>query len=253
MSEVAALDTGTAAQGATGTTIPPEGETGTRLYAGKYKTLEDMEKGYEEAQKLATREAQRAAEAERKARDSEMKAEIARQINEQAKLDAKANGTTIEEARARLKGEYAERLKDLDNLPDALIDLGERTAGAARKAMEDKSAELERKLSELHEQLADVQVISTPEYQENRNHIEVLAKTFGCSRKKALETFQAMAKEVTFAPVGAASPGSTAESRPSANAGKSVNLRHLNARERQMCVNMGWSSERIEKEMVAAD
>jgi len=248
--DVDATDTGSdATQTATAGATPPEDtETGSsRLLAGKYKSQEDLEQGYLESQKLATKEAQRASAAEKALQEANTVALLQKTLAEQAKIAADAHGTSVADERAALEAQYEEMTGNWDKPAKAIFDMAERVSKANERDISAREAKLRKELDELRSSFSEMQVTQNPVYQQNRKAIDRLKTMLGVSPSKALEAFEAMAEEVDFKPTGAPAPGSTANSRPAGGA-KGPKMRALNAEEIKSLQAAGLSDEEIANE-----
>lgn len=80
--------------------VVEESQPSAKLYAGKYKTAEDLEKAYREAQSWATREAMQRSKAERELLALRQREMQPQEVNEDALIDALANGRGAEAIQA---------------------------------------------------------------------------------------------------------------------------------------------------------
>lgn len=220
-----------------------------KAYALDFKTREETERGFKEVQAAKTRAEQRAAELEKKLRESEVQAEVSRQLQDEAKRNAAANGTSVEEEVDKLSKEWSTMTNEWADPAKALLDLGHRVGGEARKTIDAKTSELQKKIEALESQLTEVQVTQSPLYQQNRKYIDSLVTTLGCSRKMAIEAFEKLAEDGVATIQAAPPPGDTVGSRPTGTNGQK--LRKLTPEERAQLKRLDpnlWTEAELDAE-----
>jgi hypothetical protein len=212
-----------------------------------FKTKEEAEKGFKHFQAEATKAQQRAAELEKQSEQYRLQAEVARQLNEEAKSRAQDSGESVASERAKLEEDYARMLIG-DNPGKAFTDMGERYLSVAQRRIEALEKKMMAELEKHRGSIAEVRVTQSDTYKQNKQAIDELAESFGVPTSKAVEVFESMAKKMSFVPIGAPPPGGTATSRPSGGSGNdTAKWRALTPAEWQYAKNMGLDEKDISK------